>query len=167
MLVRAETPADVDAIHAVNVAAFETQTEANLVAALRTLASPVVSLVAEKHGLAIGHIMFSPMTSDSASPRLIMGLAPMAVLPAHQRRGVGSQLVRDGIDACRRLEAVALAVLGHPEFYPRFGFVPASRFGLKSEYDVPDEAFMALELEKGSLADVGRVLRYHPAFATV
>src|SRR5437762_2911415 len=82
-----------------------------------------------------------------------MGLAPMAVLPREQRRGIGSALVRAGLDRCKQSGFSAAVVLGHPAYYPRFGFTPASRFAIKSEYDVPDEAFMALEFEPGILHD--------------
>ena len=97
-----------------------------------------------------------------------MGLAPMAVAPARQRQGVGSALARAGIAACRDLGFGAVIVLGHPEYYPRFGFVPASRFGLRSEYDVPDDVFMAMELKPGALHGRGPgTIRYHPAFGNV
>ena len=96
-----------------------------------------------------------------------MGLAPMAVLPARQRGGIGSALVRAGLDACRQLGCTAVVVLGHPAYYPRFGFQPASRFALGCEYDVPDEAFMALEVEPGSLVGKAGTIRYHRAFAEV
>jgi putative acetyltransferase len=93
-----------------------------------------------------------------------MGLAPMAVLPAHQRRGVGSSLVRAGLDVCRHRGVDAVVVLGHAAFYPRFGFQPASRFGIRSEYDVPDDVFMAIELRPGALAGPAGLVRYHAAF---
>ena len=96
-----------------------------------------------------------------------MGLAPMAVLPGRQRQGIGSELVRAGLDECRRLGFGAIVVLGHAEYYPRFGFVPASKFGLKSEYDVPDDVFMALELIPGALRGRAGTIRYHPTFAAM
>lgn len=96
-----------------------------------------------------------------------MGLAPMAVRPGHQGKGIGSALVRAGLQACTDLGANAVIVLGHPEYYPRFGFLPSSRFRLDSEYDVPDEVFLALELEPGALSALsGRVL-YHEAFKSL
>ena len=167
MVIRAERPIDIAAIDAVNRAGFETDAEARLVALLRAQARPVISLVAEADARVVGHIMFSPIEGDGAAAGAVLGLAPMAVLPEYQRRGIGSALVRAGLDACRGINATALVVLGHPEFYPRFGFVPASRFGLTSEYGVPDEVFMAMELEQGSLSGVNGVVRYHPAFGTL
>jgi putative acetyltransferase len=96
-----------------------------------------------------------------------MGLAPMAVRLEYQNQGTGSALVRSGLQACREVGAPAVFVLGHPGFYPRFGFIPASRFGLNCEYDVPDEAFMALELEPGALLGAEGVVKFHPDFQGV
>ena len=91
----------------------------------------------------------------------------MAVRPHLQRRGIGSALVNQGLAECDRIGAGAVFVLGHPEYYPRFGFRPASRFGIGCEYDVPDEVFMALEIVAGCLDDADGVARYDPAFGEV
>jgi putative acetyltransferase len=91
----------------------------------------------------------------------------MAVLPARQRHGIGSALVNEGLKQCRQLGFSAVVVLGHAEYYPRFGFTPASRFGLGCEYDVPDDVFMVLELEQGALNGKAGTIHYHPAFASV
>jgi putative acetyltransferase len=150
------------------VAAFETAAEADLVDALRQQADPVVSLVAEEADAILGHIMFSPVTLANAAPGLrVMALAPMAVAGAYRRRGTGSALVTDGLRRCRQLGAGAIVVLGHPTYYPRFGFRPASHFQLTCEYSVPDDVFMALELSPGSLQNSSGVIRYHPAFANL
>lgn len=167
MMIRSELPSDTEAVRAVNLAAFETSTEADLVELLRAQASPLVSLVADDSGSIVGHILFSPAVLVGHPGVPIMGLAPMAVLPARQRGGIGSALVRAGLDACRQLGCTAVVVLGHPAYYPRFGFQPASRFALGCEYDVPDEAFMALEVEPGSLVGKAGTIRYHRAFAEV
>lgn len=167
MHIRPEQPDDITAIRRVNLGAFEGTTEADLVDALREQARPIVSMVAEDTGAIVGHILFSPVTLSSLPDLRIMGLAPMAVLPDRQRKGVGSALARAGITACRDLGYEAVVVLGHAEYYPRFGFVPASRFGLRSEYDVPDEVFMARELTPGALQGSGPgTIRYHPAFGS-
>jgi putative acetyltransferase len=165
MQIRPERPADVPAIRAVNLAAFEASTEADLVDALRRQADPIVSLVAEAGGTIVGHILFSPATLAADPGVRIMGLAPMAVVPPRQRQGIGSALVRDGLERCRQLGFGAVIVLGHADYYPRFGFTPASRFGLRSEYEVPDDVFMALELDRGVLTGRSGIVRYHPAFA--
>jgi putative acetyltransferase len=164
MLIRSEHPAEVDAVRAVNTAAFETSAEADLVDALRAEASPLISLVAADDGAVVGHILLSPVVLPDHPQLRIMGLAPMAVLPSRQRRGIGSGLVRAGLEACRELDVDAVVVLGHADYYPRFGFRPASRFGIDCEYDVPDEVFMALELRPDSLAAPSGIVRYHPAF---
>jgi putative acetyltransferase len=163
--IRPERPADAAAIDAVNRAAFGQPAEATLVADLRDQASPLVSLVAEEGREVVGHVLFSPVTLTNHADVKIMGLAPMAVLPAMQRRGIGSTLARAGLDACTRLGCDAVVVLGHAQYYPRFGFQPASAFGVRCEYDVPDEVFMALELAPGRLAGKSGTIRYHPAFA--
>jgi putative acetyltransferase len=165
--IRPERAADIASVHALNCAAFETSTEADLVDALRERAEPIISLVADAEGSIVGHILFSPVTLSGRAELKIMGLAPMAVAPANQRRGIGSALVRAGLERCKELGSSAVVVLGHPEYYPRFDFVPASRFGIGCEYDVPDEVFMALEFEPGILGGQTGTIRYHPVFATV
>lgn len=165
ILVRPETRDDRDGVRRVHELAFGQPDEATLVDRLRAAGDAAVSLVAARDGAVVGHILFSPVRIEGARA---LGLAPMAVLPALQRRGIGSRLVRDGLARCRALGVDGVVVLGHPEYYPRFGFVPASRCGLVSTYDVPDEVFMALELVPGALAgrpgDDARVVRYAPAF---
>jgi putative acetyltransferase len=167
VLIRAEDEKDWAAIQAVNASAFPTSGEARLVARLREEAEPVISLVAEEEGEIVGHIMLSPV-SLSVHPHLkIMGLGPMAVLPKYQRNGIGSALVRAGLEQSRQHRFGAVVLVGHPEFYPRFGFRPASQFQLTCEFDVPEEAWMALELEPGFLTNVNGTIRYHPAFKEV
>lgn len=167
MIIRPERPEDRASIHEVNEQAFGQAGEADLVDALREQATPFLSIVADDDGKVVGHICFSPVTIEHAdgSAVPIIGLAPMAVLPGRQNEGIGSRLVRFGLEECSRAGFGAVVVLGHPEYYPRFGFRPASTAGLRSEYDVPDPVFMVLELSVGS--DLSGVARYHPAFAAV
>ncbi len=165
MLIRAEKENDRDAVFAVNGSAFETPAEATLVDLLREQARPVVSLVAEDQGNVVGHIMFSPVVLSGNPDLKVMGLAPMAVAPEHQRKGIGSALVRAGLEQCRQLGFVAVVVLGHPEYYPRFGFSPSSRFGIDSDYEVPEEVFMAMELEPEALSGKTGRVKYHHAFS--
>jgi putative acetyltransferase len=167
MKIRDERPGDFAAIRDVTCAAFRSSAEANLIEALRPQVTPIVSLVADEEGSIVGHIMFSPVTFSGGEDLKIMGLAPMAVAPAMQRRGVGSELVRAGLAHCRALGVDAVVVLGHPQYYPRFGFVPASRFGITSEYDVPDDVFMAMELKPSALERRSGLIRYHRAFASL
>jgi putative acetyltransferase len=96
-----------------------------------------------------------------------LGLAPMAVLPAYQRRGIGSQLVEAGLTACHHTPYGVVVVLGHPHYYPRFGFTPAKPHGIVWEHDAPEEAFMVKEIKAGALAQTQGVVKYRPEFATV
>ena len=167
MNIREERPADAERIRAVNLAAFETSTEADLVDALRQHGAPIISLVAEDHASIVGHILFSPVMLVGEPTLALMGLAPMAVVPARQRQGIGSGLVVEGLDRCRRANAAAVVVLGHAEYYPRFGFIPASQLSLRCEYDVPEDVFMVRELRDGALRGLAGTIRYHPVFANL
>jgi len=161
--IRPERTGDHAAVRLVNELAFGRPEEAMLVEALRRAARPGISLVA-----VAGHIFLSPVRMNPAGDGIIaMGLAPMAVHPDHQRRGIGSMLVREGLRACRAIGANVVVVLGHPGFYPRFGFIPAAARGLRSRYDVPDEAFMVVELEPGILDGREHMVEYMPEFAEI
>ena len=167
MRIRPQTEADRAAVRVVNEAAFETPAEADLVEALQHKRMSLVSLVAEVAGDVVGHILFSPVTLVEHADLKLMGLAPMAVAPDHQRQGVGSALVREGMARCRELGYCAVVVVGHARYYPRFGFVPAHRYGLRCEYDVPADVFMVAELTAGALNEVSGLVRYDAAFAGV
>ena len=167
MLIRAEKEEDNAAIQAVNDSAFETSAESNLVVALREQAQPIISLVVEVGGAIVGHIMFSPVALSGHTELKIMGLAPMAVLPEYQRKGVGSALVRAGLEMCKQLGFGAVVVLGHPEYYPRYGFSPSSYFSIGCEYQVPEDVFMAMELQPGYLHEATGTIIYHAAFSNV
>jgi len=165
MRIRTAHSKDAAGIRAVNVSAFGTTAEADLVDTLCERAAPIISLVADDEGAIVGHILFTPVTLDTDRELKVMGLAPMAVATSRQRQGIGAALVQAGLDECWQLGAAAVAVLGHAEYYPRFGFAPASNFGLMSQYDVPDDVFMIVEGRRGALAGKHGLLRYHPAFA--
>lgn len=160
---RPERAADVAAIRAILESAFPSSAEARLVDALRASGKLAVSMIAADASGPVGHIAFSPVTVGEAAG---LGLAPMAVLPAHQNKGVGALLVREGLASCTQLGCGFVVVLGEPEYYGRFGFARASNYGLDNEYGV-DEAFMALELKPGSLPPEGGLVRYAPEFALV
>jgi putative acetyltransferase len=165
MRIRPETEADRAAIRAVYEAAFETPAEAELVEALRGKGLSLVSLVAEVDGRVVGHILFSPVSLNEHAHLNLMGLGPMAVAPDRQRGGIGSALVRAGLARCTGLGCRAVVVIGHPEYYPRFGFAPADRYSLRCEYDVPKDVFMVMELETGALTGASGLVRYDDTFA--
>ena len=168
LVIRSETPEDSAAIRDVNEEAFGSSSEADLVEKLRSRQAYTLSLVATDGDKVIGHILFSPVTVESGNTGFgALGLGPMAILSSYQRKGVGSQLVREGLQECKRLDHEIVVVLGHPDYYPRFGFVPARTYGIKCEYDVPDEVFMVLELRKGALSGLGGVVKYQPEFNEV
>ncbi|MEG3911486.1 N-acetyltransferase [Microcoleus sp. w2-18bC1] len=166
MDIRTEKPEDVEAVRNINIAAFGRENEANLVDRLRGIAS-TFSFVAVQSDRIVGHIFFSPVVVEGKCSRnlSILGLAPVAVLPNYQRQGIGTLLIREGLKECARSGFQAVVVLGHPDFYPRFGFIPASRKSLKCEYDVPDEAFMVLELESGALQECSGTVKYRSEFS--
>lgn len=164
--VRPEQPEDHEAVYTINASAFGRPAEAELVEALRTGPEPKISLVAEVDGSVVGHIFFSPVSFEipSGERYTLLGLAPMAVLPEYQDQGVGSALVRRGLQACLEAGHPVVIVLGHPDYYPRFGFRPASTWGVRCAYDVPEEVFMLVELEPGALAGRWGVVRYPSVF---
>lgn len=169
MEIRAETPDDFAAIRQINVTAFGRPQEADLVDALRAAPIQLLSFVAVQDGQVVGHILFSPVSieSEGAVNLNVLGLAPMAVLPDYQRQGIGSRLVQHGLQECKRLGIDAVVVLGHPKFYPRFGFIPAKQKNLRCEYDVPDEVFMVAELQPEALQGCSGTVKFRPEFADV
>ena len=165
--IRPERPDDGAAVRLVNQLAFGGNEEADIVEGLHRAQAVVVSLVAEMGIDILGHILFSPVVVERANGKRLVGLAPMAVAPDHQKKGIGSRLVREGLARCGAAGVDGVVVLGHAEYYPRFGFVPAAQFGLRCEYDVPVDVFMALELTHDALGGVSGLVRYHAAFAAV
>lgn len=150
-------------------AAFGRRAEAELVDKLRESDGFVhqLSLVADSSGVILGHVMFTHITLEAGSPVQVLALAPVSVYPAFQRRGIGSALISRGLEIADELGEPLVVVLGHPEFYPRFGFVTASTLGIKPPWPVdPDEAFMALPLS-GYREDMKGTIVYPPEFEEV
>ena len=166
IVVRKEKPEDVGGIRVVNERAFGQSQEADIVDALRGDCPDALSLVAVEKDRVVGHILFSPATIYTHEGIIQgMGLAPMAILPDCQRKGIGSKLVRAGLEALKASSCPFVIVLGHPEYYPRFGFVPASEHGLKCQWDgVPDKAFMVLIFDESVMKGVSGVARYRSEF---
>jgi putative acetyltransferase len=160
--IRHEEPGDSAAIRAVNEKAFGQSDEAEIVDKLRAAGNSVLSLVAIRDREIVGHIQFSPVTMEHEGSKVEgVGLGPMAVLPEFQGQAIGSALVEAGISDLRDRAYSFVVVLGHPEYYPRFGFRPASEQGIASQWkDVSDEAFMALILRDAEMNNVLGVATY-------
>jgi putative acetyltransferase len=170
MQIRSERPEDREAVFTVNRLAFGQENEARLVDALRKSSAfiPQLSFVALDDFHIVGHILFTRITiqgEDQADAAL--ALAPMAVLPAFQKQGIGSALVRRGLEEARSLGHRVVIVVGHPDYYPRFGFVPARPLGILPPFEVPGEAFMVLELQPGTVLEIQGMVKYPPEFNEV
>lgn len=168
MIIRPERPEDASQVRHVNELAFEQPAEADLVERLRQGCTDSLSLVAEDDAV-VGHILFTSVAIESAGRSVLgMGLAPMAVLPSRQRQGIGTQLVKRGLDILRERGSPFVVVVGHPEYYPRFGFERASMHGLASQWEgVPDAAFMVVVLDVHAMAGVSGVAKYREEFNAV
>ena len=163
--VRREGTDDRDAIRTVNIEAFGQGNEANLVDTLREESATFLSFVAGEGDQVLGHLLLScaSLVSPKGSQE-ILTLAPMAVLPRYQGCGIGSALVHASLEAAKGEGYAVVTVLGHPTYYPRFGFVPAAPLGVCCEYEVPEEAFMILELTSGGLQGLSGTVEYPAAF---
>ena len=168
IFIRHERSGDAHAIRFVLEEAFGQSNEADLVDALRHRGALTLSLVALRENEVVGHILFSPVTIESPGSSFnAIGLGPMTVLPPYQGKGIGSRLVRIGLEQCRQAGHEIVVVLGYPDFYGRFGFVPTRHRGIRCEFDVPDDVFMVMELRQGALAGRGGLVRYQPEFTSV
>jgi putative acetyltransferase len=162
--IRGERPSDQAAIHQLNTLAFGEDAEANVVDKLRATCDGYLSFVAIDHGAVVGHILFTPVRLNGSSMDG-MGLAPMAVDPSHQKRGIGSLLVRHGLAHLRMSGCPFVIVLGHPEYYPRFGFERASHYKISSQWEgIPDEAFMIVVFVREAIPGAGGIARYRSEF---
>lgn len=161
-----ETRKDYDAVRIVHGQAFGQPDEGRIVDTLRGSCDEILSLVAISDNRVIGHIFFSPVTIETPTgPVTGMGLAPMAVLPEFQTQGVGTMLVHEGLRILKERAYPFVVVLGHANYYPRFGFKRASKYGLQCQWKgVPDEAFMVLILDESVMKGVSGVARYRSEF---
>jgi len=165
--IRREAPGDTRQIRQVNELAFERTAEADVIERLRLTCPDFVSFVAVVDGQIVGHILFTPAWLESPLGRVDgMGLAPLAVLPDYQNRGIGGKLIQAGLAEIQALGWPFIIVLGHPGYYPRFGFETASKYRVRCEYDaVPDEAFMITFFDRNILSPAGAVAHYRSEWA--
>ena len=160
IVVRQETPEDIRAIDVVNLSAFEGEAEARLVGALRKSPDfiPELSLVAELNGRIVGHVLLTRVRLRKKGGVVdVLALAPMSVVPSQSHRGIGSELIEAAVDKARKLGFGAIVVVGHPDYYRRFGFGDAAQWGLHCELPAPEEAVTAMELTPGALTGGGTV----------
>ena len=166
--IRLETAVDAPNVFAVETAAFGRPAEAELVEKLQQAGVDTISLVALLDNALVGHVLFSPVTVKSDEGEFTaVALGPVAVSPDHQKESIGSALCRQGLEACREAGYELAFVLGHPSYYPRFGFTPSAPHGLRCQFDVPDEVFMVRELVPGALQNKRGTVYYHPLFSGV
>jgi len=168
LTLREETPSDIAGIRQVNLAAFGQTLEADLVDRLRQSGALTHSLVAVEGGVIVAHLALSPV-SITRDEQVVsaLGLGPVAVHPDRQKRGIGTRLISHWLEHYADEKDNLVIVLGHADYYPRFGFEPAKNFGIAWEHDVPDDVFMVLELRPGALNDISGIVRYHPLFSDV
>jgi len=168
--IRQETDQDYRGITHVNNLGFGQKNEGELILKLRKTRKfiPELSLVAEVQSGIVGHILFYPIEIKSQGQVFpSLALAPMAVIPEYQKKGIGGELVKEGLKRARDLGFKSVIVLGHAAYYPRFGFEPASRWDIRPPFDVPDDVFMALELVRDGLKGAQGVVVYPPEFSEV
>src|SRR5258706_6231630 len=164
-VIRPENARDFDTVRTLLLASFGREAEARLVDRLRASGKIAAALVAEEKERILGHVVFSKIAASAEGGEVnALALAPLAVVPAFQRLGIGSALVSAGLERCRSEQQARVVVLGDPVYYARFGFVPAAKFGLKCPLPRPDNAFMAIELEPGAFVKTSGTVRYGHEF---
>ena len=163
-MIRPEKREDAAAVRHVHLTAFRTAAEADLVERLRASGKAVIALVALDGDSIVGHVLFSPVALEPLAGTVGLGLAPVAVLPDHEKHGVGRRLIQNGLAECHRWGAGFVVVIGDPPYYGRFGFEPAEKHGLHSEYGAGD-SFMVFELASGALPPPGTLVKYAPEFS--
>ncbi len=162
--IRNELATDVPAIRNVNQQAFGQDQEGRIVDAIRSNGAALLSLVAVVDGQVVGHIMYSPASIDDITGA---ALGPMSVLPEYQRQGIGCQLVETGNEKLKASGCPFIVVVGHADFYPRFGFQPASHYGIQCEWPVPDNVFMALVLDPVIMEGISGLAKYRHEFSAL
>lgn len=166
--IRQEDPRDYPMVYDLHTTAFGRKEEARLTDRLRTCSTfiPELSLVAVYNNKVVGHIIFTEVSIvDENKETKSLALAPMSVLPELQRKGIGTQLINYGLAKAREAGYQSVIVLGHIDYYPRFGFKPTQQWGIKAPFNIPSNAFMGLELVENSLSDVKGIVKYSKEFA--
>ncbi len=166
MIIRKEKKEDFNSIYKINEQVFKQKDESELIERIRAGRNfiPELSLVAEENGKLIGHILFSKIKIIGEKEYESLALAPMAVLPEFQKQGIGGKLIKEGLNKAREFGFNSVIVIGHKEYYPRFGFERASKWNIKCPFEVPDEAFMAVELNAGALTEKSGIVEYPKEF---
>ena len=163
--IREERPDDIAAVRELNRRAFGQDQEGNIVDALMANGAALLSLVATLNDRVVGHIMYSPVSIDGKVRGAALG--PMAVIPERQRQGIGSKLIEAGNQKLKDAGCPFIIVVGHADYYPRFGFRPASEHGIKCEWDVPDDVFMLLVLDQAKMEGVSGLAKYRHEFSSI
>ena len=163
--IREERPDDVAAVRDLNRRAFGQDQEGNIVDALRANGAALLSLVATLNDRVVGHIMYSPLSIGGSVTGAALG--PMAVFTEHQRQGIGTKLVKVGNQKLKDAGYPFIIVVGHADYYPRFGFRPASEHGITCEWDLPDDVFMLLVLDQAKMESVSGLATYRHEFSSV
>jgi len=163
--IREERPDDVPAIRELNRCAFGQDQEGNIVDALRSNGAALLSLVATLYDRVVGHIIYSPVSVGAQVTSAALG--PMAVLPEHQRQGIGGKLIESGNKRLKDAGYPFIIVVGHADYYPRFGFRPAREYGIKCEWEVPDDVFMILVFDEAKMRGISGSANYRHEFSSV
>ncbi len=164
--IRKEFTEDYESVYSVNMRAFGQDTEAKLVNRLREADALLLSLVALIDEQVVGHIAFSPVTiTDEDREVEAIGLAPMAVIPEYQKKGIGSKLIEEGCKVLKEEGYYRVVVLGYAEYYSQFGFITAKKYGIRWEHECPDEAFMIKSLREGAFNGISGIVKFRPEFA--
>jgi putative acetyltransferase len=163
--IREERPDDVAAVRDLNRRAFGQDQESNIVDALRANGAALLSLVATVNDRVVGHIMYSPLSIGGNVKGAALG--PMGVLPEYQRQGIGGKLIEAGNRKLKDADCPFIIVVGHADYYARFGFRPAREHGIKCQWDVPDDVFMLLILDQAEMEGVSGLAKYRDEFSSV
>jgi len=166
MIIRREEKKDFKSIYEINEQAFKQKNESELIERIRASKNfiPELSLVAEKNGKIVGHILFSKIKIKGEKKYESLILAPLAVQPELQKQGIGKKLITEGLNKARELGFSSVIVVGHKDYYPKFGFEKASKWNIKCSFKIPDESFMAIELSIGALSEKSGIVEFPKEF---